>query len=252
MPVSPHPRFLPGVPADHVLDRLNKAGGNEAGSGKLDSPQSSAALAINAFGWFVERPGLLPPFPQLEAGWPPELVEVEYCARFPWSGGRHPWLDAFVETGACIIGVESKRFEPFRDTKTVSLSAAYDRPVWGNGMNPYERMRDLLRSGEVSFVHLDAAQLVKHAFGLVTEATRRGKPAILLYLFAEPERLAGRVIDDAATRRHRTEIDLFAKLVAGAAVRFVACSYREWLGTWEASDLQVRGHGNAIAAAFRP
>ena len=73
MPVFPHPRFLPGVPVDHVLD-------------------------------------LLPPFPQLETGWPPELVEVEYCARFPWSGGRHPWLDAFVETAGCIIGVEFEAF----------------------------------------------------------------------------------------------------------------------------------------------
>jgi hypothetical protein len=22
--------------------------------------------------------------------WPPISVDVEYCARFPWSGGRHP------------------------------------------------------------------------------------------------------------------------------------------------------------------
>jgi hypothetical protein len=42
---------------------------------------------------------------------------LEYCARFPWSGGRHPWLDALAETPETIIGVESKRFEPYRDIK---------------------------------------------------------------------------------------------------------------------------------------
>jgi hypothetical protein len=75
------------------------------------------------------------------------LVDVECCARFPWSGGRHPWLDAVIETPTALIGVESKRYEPFSDTKSVSLSDAYDRDVWGNRMKPFEQVRDLLRSG---------------------------------------------------------------------------------------------------------
>lgn len=57
------PEFLEGVPEKYVLDRLKKAGGNEVGSGKLVSEESSAALAVNTFGWFIERPGLLPPLP---------------------------------------------------------------------------------------------------------------------------------------------------------------------------------------------
>ena len=52
--------FLPGVPLDFVRAALAVAGGNEIESGKLDNPESSAALAINAFGWFVNRPGDLP------------------------------------------------------------------------------------------------------------------------------------------------------------------------------------------------
>jgi hypothetical protein len=187
--------FLPGVPARYVLERLARAGGNEIESGKFGSPESSAALAVNVLGWFVERPSLLPPFPGVAADFPPERVEVEYCARFPWSGGRHPWLDAMVETNRQLIGVESKRFEPFRDRKKVSLAAAYDRPVWGDNMAAFEAMRDQLRSGERTFEYLDAAQLVKHAFGLVTDAARRGRAPLLLYLFAEPASLAGRPLD---------------------------------------------------------
>ena len=124
-------QFLPGVPAAHVLKRLSKAGGNEVASGKFGNPDSSAALAVNTFGWFVNCPELLPAFPSLASKFPASFVDVEYCARFPWRGGRHPWLDAVIESDHHLIGVESKRFEPYRDTKRVSLSKKYDENVWG-------------------------------------------------------------------------------------------------------------------------
>lgn len=124
-------QFLEGVARDHVLDRLRKAGGNEVKSGKLGSDESSAALAVNTFGWFIERRELLPPLPGMAPAAKVLLVDVEYCARFPWRGGRHPWLDAVVETDTQLIGVESKRFEPYRDKKTVLFSEAYSRDKWG-------------------------------------------------------------------------------------------------------------------------
>jgi hypothetical protein len=95
--------------------------------------------------------------------WP--ATQVEYCARFPWSGGKHPWLDVCVETPTAIIGVASKSFKPYRDRKDAAFSQAYDRRVWHNQMAPYEALRDKIRSRTENFVFLDAAQLVKHAFG---------------------------------------------------------------------------------------
>jgi len=168
------------------------------------NPDSSAALAVNTFGWFIERPKALPPFPGLNADYPATLVDVEYCARFPWAGGRHPWLDAVVETASHLIGVESKRFEPYRGQKKVSLAASYDRKVWGEGMRPYETMRDNLRSGEQKFRYIDAVQLVKHAFGLVTDARRKAKEGVLLYLFAEPASFKGRTLEKDLAE-HRAE-----------------------------------------------
>lgn len=244
--------FLPGVPAAHVLERLSSAGGDELDSGKIASPESSAALAVNTFGWFVERPARLPPFPFLDQlDWPAKSVEVEYCARFPWRGGRHPWLDAFIETPSAIIGVESKRFEPFRNRKRVALSLAYDRPLWGERMGPFEVMRSRLRSGEKRFEHLDAAQLVKHAFGLVTEGRRKAKAPHLVYLFSEPTERGGEPIPDAAKLLHREEVAQFAGEVANSEVSFTACSYREWLGTWPGSD-DLAAHRDAILARFNP
>jgi hypothetical protein len=51
-----------------VIDRLAKAGGREMASGKLQSPESSAALAVNCFGWFIEQPERLPPAAKSRGG----------------------------------------------------------------------------------------------------------------------------------------------------------------------------------------
>lgn len=243
--------LLPGVSAEHILNRLATAGGKEVESGKFASPESSAALAVNCFGWFIERVDSLPPLPGMDDCDPVEMVDVEFTARFPWSGGRHPWLDAVVQTQCSLIGIESKRFEPFRDQKSVSLSSAHDRPVWGDNMQRYEQMRDRLRSGAVRFRHLDAAQLVKHAFGLVTEARRRGRSAVLFYIFAEPTSRVGKAIPSEDILRHRKEITEFAEAVRGDDVAFHFSSYRDWISTWpNCGDLQA--HGRTIIETFSP
>lgn len=245
--------FLPGVPSAHVLGRLSAAGGNEVGSGKLASPQSSADLAVNTFGWFIERPELLPPFSTVKSlEWPALKVEVEFCARFPWSGGKHPWLDAWIETSSAVIGVESKRFEPYRDRKRGAFSDAYDRPVWHDQMGLYERLKNRLRSRDEQFQYLDAVQLVKHAFGLVTEGRRKQKRPYLLYLFAEPEKYLDVPIPEQSKQNHRAEIDRFAEAVRGAEVQFAASSYREWLESWPEPVGELVRHRNAILERFQP
>lgn len=244
------PTFLSGVPADLVTAALAKAPGNEIASGKFDNPESSAALAVNGFGWFLQRAADLPPFPPLtDLNWPAQSVAIERQMRFPWSGGRHPWLDAAVETPTHLIGVESKRFEPFRGAKRASLSPAYDRDVWGDGMAPFTTVRDALRAGERRYRHLDAAQLVKHAFGLVTEGRRLGKAPVLLYLYAEPAQRGATLIPPATHARHREEIADFATAVSGAEVRYAACSWGEWLAGWKG---EAKPHADALLARFLP
>jgi hypothetical protein len=247
----PNIEFLPGVPAEHVLERLAKAGGKEVESGKLLSLQSSAALAINTIGWFIDKPSDLPIFPGLgPENWPAISVEVEYSARFPWSGGRHPWLDAFIETDKTIIGIESKRFEPFRDKKAVNLSDAYNRPVWGDHMGPFERLRDELRSGNEVFKYLDAVQLVKHAFGLITEGRKKSKRPYLLYLYVEPSQLSGVAIPEAKLEEHRQEIERFSTVVKGAEVQFYAVTYRSWLESWLLERDDLAEHRSRVVDRF--
>jgi len=59
--------FLPHLRSDLLKSAYRKAAGNELASGKMLSPESSSALAGNAFGLFLDRPELLPPLPGTEA-----------------------------------------------------------------------------------------------------------------------------------------------------------------------------------------
>lgn len=244
---SEPPLFLPGVPEDLVRSAIGRAAGNEIASGKFASPQSSAALAANGFGWFIERPSDLPMFPPIaDIAGPAVSVELEREVRFPWSGGRHPWLDAVVQTATHIIGVESKRHEPYRDHKTASLAEAYDRDVWGAEMGRWCAVRDLLRAEPRRYRYLDAAQLVKHAYGLASEQTRTGLVPVLLYLYAEPQDLQPSI---EACLTHRREIEDFHARIAGDRVRFATCSWRGWLATFTGP---AHEHARAIERVFRP
>jgi hypothetical protein len=231
--------FLPGLPNELILTAYLSAAGNEISSGKFASPESSAALVANAFGFFLNRPEDLPPFPGTpDCGWPAKSVSLEATVRFPWAGGRHPCLDVLIATGNSLMGVESKRYEPFRPKAVGLLSEAYWRPVWGSEMEGYQRCRDDVRDGKRHFVHLDVVQLIKHAFGLRTAVHRipewSEKRPVLVYLYAEPKSwpLDDRPVDPGDLSRHRAEIEEFADLVKGDEVSFRSCSYLDLLASW--------------------
>lgn len=245
-----HPAILPHLSAELILGQLARSPGNEVKSGKFASPESSAALVANGFGRFLERPADLPPLPGVPMG-RVGAVELEAEMRFPWSGGRHPWLDVAITTDTTLIGVESKRYEPFRPAKASGFSEVYDRPVWGENMGRHTRlMRDLVE-GRVAFQALDAVQLVKHALGLRTRADKRGLGAVLVYLYAEPPEWAGsgKPVDAARIALHRREVAQYAGLVRGDQVAFVALRWGDLLADWAARPALQR-HATALIARF--
>lgn len=257
---APANRFLPGVPGADVKRMIDAAPGNEIASGKFDSPESSAALAANAFGFFLHRPQALPPLPGCsDLSWPACSLSLEESVRFPWRGGRHPVLDCLVVTPSALIGIESKRFEPFRGGKAASLSGAYWRPVWGDRMTRFERVRDRLGENPRLFDFLDAAQLVKHGFGLRSEAHRPGRRhglrPVLFYVYAEPAcwPTTGRDVDTAVIAVHREEIARFADSVRGDEVAFVLCTWRRLLEAWKHDHgEEVAAHAEAVEARYSP
>ena len=257
---SPVSRFLSGVPGADIERILNEAPGNELESGKFDRPTSSAALAVNAFGYFLLRPAALPRLPGSESrGWPAHSLTLEKTIRFPWSGGRHPVLDCLVATGSDLVGVECKRFEPFRGGRSAGFTDTFWRPVWGERMGGFQRVRDLLRANEDLYAFLDAAQLAKHALALRAAVQPRkehyGLAPFLLYVYAEPDTWpgTGSQIGEDAKARHREEIASFASHVAGDEVAFSACSYRQLLDAWRRSpDQGVARHAEAVIDRFAP
>ena len=243
------PSFLPGVPAEAVLAALRRAPGNELASGKFDSPESSAALVANAFGWFLGRPRAPPPLPGVPMGHPEE-VEIEAEMRFPWSGGRHPWMDAAITTATTLVGVESKRYEPYRPGKASSFSEAYDSRDWGKGMARFTAMRKALVEGRQAYRSLDAVQLVKHAYGLKTQSVKRARGAVLVYLYAEPaEWASGKPVSPDAIARHRAEVADFARAVRGDDVTFVTLRWSDLLSQWS-REPALFAHATALRGWF--
>lgn len=241
-------RCLPGVNPDYLRQRFGKSPGNEIASGKFLSDESSARLAANCFGWFASQPEQLPIPSDCAVRGPAIRVEVEESLRFPWRGGLHPWLDAVIETDDTIIAVESKRCEPFRvGAKKSAFSPAYWRDVWGVEMAGWQNVRDALHEGRLQFSHLDAAQLVKHSLGLATQAARAGKQGKLLYVFAEPAMVSGRMVSDEARRLHRAEIAEMISWVRGDKVPLYAVSYREWIDSWTRF---AAAHGAKLVEVF--
>jgi hypothetical protein len=243
--------ILPHLPRDLILDAYSKAAGKELDR-KSDSPESSSALVANAFGWFLDRPTELPPLPGLEfVGWTPQRVVLEANLHFPWQGGRHPWLDVLVETPTHIVGIESKRFEPYRGPHLPSFSPAFDRDVWQPGTGPYLALLSALTSNSIDLSALDAAQLVKHALALSTQAARLGKRPALLYLYADPAKWPdGRDVSQAIRTRHADHLASFTRKVVGADVQFASATYVELLQTWLRASSDVQEHARAVMEHF--
>ena len=236
--------FLPGVPADAVLAALGRLPGSD-----LESPDSSSALVANTFGWFLDRPRLLLPFPDVPMGLP-ERVELGVEVQLPMRGTRHPRLDAVVTTSTTLVGVASARYQPFRPKKASAFTEPFDSRDWGPGMARYGALRKALNDGSQTFRHLDGVTLIKQAYALRTQSLKQARGAVLVYLHAEPQSWAsGKPVDAKAIARHRTEVASFARVVKGSDVTFVALTWADLLAQWAKTPALV-AHTAAVKGWF--
>jgi hypothetical protein len=236
--------FLPGVPAEAVLAALGRLPGSD-----LDSPDSSSALVANTFGWFLDRPRQLLPLPGVPMGLP-ETVELGVEMQLPMRSTRHPRLDAVVTTPTTLVGIASKRYQPFRPAKAVAFTEPFDARDWGSGMSRFGTLRKALTAGQQSYRHLDAVTLVKQAYALRTQSLKRARGAVLVYLHAEPQTWGnGKPVEPAAIARHRSEVASFARAVKGDDVTFVALTWADLLAQWAKTPALV-AHTAAVRGWF--
>jgi hypothetical protein len=245
------PALLPGVPQGPVLAALRRLPGKVLDPGRFDSRESATALAANAFGWFLERPFLLPPLPDVPMG-RPETVEIAAGLRLPLKAGEHPWLDALLGTATTLVGLSAQSYAPFRPQKRSAFPPAYAAQDWGRGVTRWNEMRRALSEGRQVYRCLDAVALVKQAYGLAVQGHKRGRGAVLVYLHAAPRAWAsGKPLDPAAIARHEAEIADFAKAVQGDLVSFVPLRWRDLLAQW-AADPALAAHAAALQTRFGP
>jgi len=135
---------------------------------------------------------------------------------------RHPPnLDLVAENDSAVVGVESKC------TEFLCKHVAKFRPAYADGIRDERRsgpwFAEMVRltSDPTGYVWLDAAQLVKHAFGLAR--TFRGRRTILLYLFWEPTNAS----NFSVFEQHRREAKDFTGRVLGGFPEFKSMNYRE-------------------------
>ncbi len=159
-------------------------------------------------------------------------------------GGRVPNLDVVLSGPTGVVGIESKLME-YLTRHRGAFSPAYAEQI-RDARRDGDYFGEMLRLMEApeSYAWLDAAQLIKHAFGLAR--TFPHQEVTLLYLYWEPAN------PDSGPEfaRHRAEIAAFADRVAGATPTFVAMSYPELWQFWkktEPADWLVRHLGDLCA-----
>ncbi|MBZ5608328.1 MAG: hypothetical protein LAP38_08725 [Acidobacteriia bacterium] len=189
---------------------------------KIHALHSSSVLACNAFDyWRTAGINLVAEAFRID---PPHVGRLTFEAQFPTGlPGNPPNLDValWLESGQ-VWAIESKFTEPFGRKKSgPAFKAKYfpaGLPVWTHHGLPRSAMiASALQSGSVSFGHLDAAQLLKHALGLQIRGAGR---FTLCYLY---------VGDDAPEgSSHEAEILQFREAVSGD-FPFVPVSYQAFL-----------------------
>jgi hypothetical protein len=226
--------LMPGLPLAEIERDLGAGAGREL-DGKLRAAHSSAALAVNAFGPWRSDPGGVS-LADLTG-----FQTMRFEAACPTGlGGTPPHLDLLAR-GEGIVAVESKCTE-WMTTTDARFSPSYDRLRGSHGHSLWFELVGQLRLEPRQYRFIDAAQLVKHALGLLTcYGTREVR---LVYLYWEPSNAA----DWPECRLHRAEADDLADRVKGSSVRLFPLSYNELWSQW--ATLRTPSHVPYLQARY--
>jgi hypothetical protein len=210
--------LMNGLPLREITSDLSTGAGREL-DGKLCAARSSAALVVNTFG-----PCRIDAASLLISGIT-GFHSLQFEATCPTGlGGTPPHLDLLAE-GKLPVAVESKCTE-WMQSKLATFSSSYDQLQTSQGHSPWFHQMQHLRREPNLYQFLDAAQIVKHAFGLLK---RYGTlDSRLVYLYWEPRNEE----NWPPCRQHRREADDLAAKVERSNVRLIPMSHRELWAEW--------------------
>lgn len=213
--------LVTGVDAGDFEADFLRGSGNELAA-KLRAAHSSAALAVNVFARFKACPQ------HLDLAGMTGFDSIEFEGQCPTGlGGTPPNLDLLARRSDAVVGVESKCTEHLT-RHIASFSEAYERRIRDDRrQGAWFREMLALRAEPARYQQLDAAQLIKHAFGLARCFADR--PTTLLYVFWEPANANALV----AFRAHRAEMADFAARLTGASPALRSIAYPELWARWD-------------------
>lgn len=237
----PEDNLLGGLALEVFEAELNAGAGQEL-TGKFRAVHSSSALAVNCFAPFKAADM---PF---SIGRHSGLLVEGFERRFPTGlpSAQPPHLDVVAFGPDELVAIESKCVE-YLSPKQPDFSERYETGIADErAAGPWyaEMMRLRSRSGQ-TYQWLDAAQLIKHAFGLAL--VQPARPTTLIYLYWEP------MDSDFSPlfAKHRAEIAAFAERLAGGSPGFKAMSYPELWNAWdETGDPFLGRHVAALRARY--
>jgi hypothetical protein len=231
-----------------TVEAFAGAAGNELADrpdepAKMRALHSSSGLVCNVFDpWHhhdreaIARALLLPG----------PVTEIRFEAKLP-SGlrGTPPTLDLLLVASKRIAwGIESKFTEPFQSRSQRELFApayfADGGELWTRrGLPRCQTLAEDLNDGRMRFLHLDAAQLLKHALGL-RRAHADGQLLLLWYDVDAPE-----------ARALEAEIGSFASAV-DASLGFRAMKHQEVFARLALEPGAPAGHVDYLRARYFP
>lgn len=218
--------LLPNVDAEDIASAYRKGAGKELEK-KARAIHSSSILVMNTFAPFRNHPKQL----VIDGFRNFEKPNLEYPLP---SGldGIPPHLDVFISAPDRAVAVESKFTEPLQEKKPEFRDSYFGPRAKHLPWDEYWRQEmQAVRDGKISYRYLDAAQLIKHAFGLskwMTEDTER-RSTTLLYLYWMPTN--GNALE--LYRDHAAEIRMLRDRVSGGSIRFCALTYSKLWDSWD-------------------
>ncbi|MHB8108640.1 MAG: PGN_0703 family putative restriction endonuclease [Syntrophorhabdaceae bacterium] len=207
-----------------------KGDGNEIGNpnnpGKMQAVHSSSALGVNVFQYWQKINQL--PTIATACGFCRKgnnncsgiIFEDKYAINGQFSFS--PNVDVVFHNSESSryqrFAIECKFSEAYGSRRHGGLKTAYLdlETLWGDIPN----IRNLAKSispDDNRFIHLHAAQLIKHVLGLKAQCGLTGFK--LLYLWYD--------VYGAEGSRHRSEIEAFSNVVNSDGVRFNSMTYQE-------------------------
>lgn len=210
---------------------------------KMRALHSSSALAVNFFDAWVDTDSK----PLMEVlGLETGSVSIRFEGQYPTSlPGNPPNLDVVLELQSGLtIGIESK-FTEWLTPKSpgkAPFKEKYFPPgdgVWKRvGLPETQCFAEEIQSTNLTFRHLDAPQLVKHALGLATHCRTAFR---LFYLYFDSAGAEGDI--------HKKEISLFSERL-DTELGFKAFSYQELIGRLEQSSAVPKQYLEYLRARY--